>query len=338
VEDKIYRKQVFKGGLSRTGTEEGEQFRYFSAAELRDLFRLDPLEARTSSTQRHLHALHANQRVATVQLQEHLEFLKTLDGFTGISDHDLLYSSKETGGTQTAKTGATTAAPVGFTTRPSTTGGGSTSARKGKASGHGAGGGRSVGGKSGSQVHHQGWSGGDGDISAMFAKALTLGTGGELARSRNTISAAEIENVSHREECKARISSIEAQLAKQQGLLCNPVLVSGLADGGSKIRARIVELNAELDNVRLAQASRSAPSVELAPAASQPACSNTSEIVYDDAPALALDEPTTETPCVGARTPSPDEALIAPARPSLPAPLLPTVAVERRPPAPTYID
>lgn len=30
VEEKIYRKQVFKGGLSRTGTEDGVQFRYFS--------------------------------------------------------------------------------------------------------------------------------------------------------------------------------------------------------------------------------------------------------------------------------------------------------------------
>ena len=30
VEEKIYRKQVFKGGLSRSGTEEGVQFRYFS--------------------------------------------------------------------------------------------------------------------------------------------------------------------------------------------------------------------------------------------------------------------------------------------------------------------
>ena len=30
VEEKIYRKQVFKGGLSRTGTEEGVQLRYFS--------------------------------------------------------------------------------------------------------------------------------------------------------------------------------------------------------------------------------------------------------------------------------------------------------------------
>ena len=27
VEEKIYRKQVFKGGLSRTGTEQGVQFR-----------------------------------------------------------------------------------------------------------------------------------------------------------------------------------------------------------------------------------------------------------------------------------------------------------------------
>jgi len=30
VEEKVYRKQVFKGGLSRTGTSEGVQFRYFS--------------------------------------------------------------------------------------------------------------------------------------------------------------------------------------------------------------------------------------------------------------------------------------------------------------------
>lgn len=30
VEEKMYRKQVFKGGLARTGTEAGVQFRYFS--------------------------------------------------------------------------------------------------------------------------------------------------------------------------------------------------------------------------------------------------------------------------------------------------------------------
>jgi hypothetical protein len=31
VEEKIYRKQVFKGGLARTGTREGVQTAYFSS-------------------------------------------------------------------------------------------------------------------------------------------------------------------------------------------------------------------------------------------------------------------------------------------------------------------
>ena len=31
MEEKIYRKQVFKGGLARTGTEEGVQTAYFSS-------------------------------------------------------------------------------------------------------------------------------------------------------------------------------------------------------------------------------------------------------------------------------------------------------------------
>jgi hypothetical protein len=37
VEEKAYRKQVFKGGLSRTGTSEGVQFRYFSQTARRAL-------------------------------------------------------------------------------------------------------------------------------------------------------------------------------------------------------------------------------------------------------------------------------------------------------------
>jgi hypothetical protein len=31
VEEKIYRKQVFKGGLAKSGTEEGIQMAYFSS-------------------------------------------------------------------------------------------------------------------------------------------------------------------------------------------------------------------------------------------------------------------------------------------------------------------
>lgn len=40
VEEKAYRKQVFKGGLARAGTEEGVQFRWVGVkALLRDIYR-----------------------------------------------------------------------------------------------------------------------------------------------------------------------------------------------------------------------------------------------------------------------------------------------------------
>ena len=60
--------------------------------ELRDLFRLDPGEALVSATQRQLHAMHAAQRRETPALTAHLAFLATLEGFAGVSDHDLLFS------------------------------------------------------------------------------------------------------------------------------------------------------------------------------------------------------------------------------------------------------
>lgn len=84
VEEKVYRKQVFKGGLSRTGTEDGVQFRYFNQQDMRDLFRLDPAEAESSVTARQLNEEHAGQRQAGPALAEHLEFLAVLEGFRGV--------------------------------------------------------------------------------------------------------------------------------------------------------------------------------------------------------------------------------------------------------------
>ena len=43
VEEKIYRKQVFKGGLSRTGTEQGIQFRQVCKGSSRAVTHKDPL-------------------------------------------------------------------------------------------------------------------------------------------------------------------------------------------------------------------------------------------------------------------------------------------------------
>lgn len=64
---------MFKGGLSRTGTEAGEQFRYFGQSDLLELFRFDPGEAaRGSETQRELARMHAAQRHHARGLEQHL--------------------------------------------------------------------------------------------------------------------------------------------------------------------------------------------------------------------------------------------------------------------------
>lgn len=90
VEEKIYRRQVFKDSLIRQTTgDKKNPFRYFSKQELRELFSL--VDARTSTTQIQLQSLHSAQRKTDTELDEHIAYLHTLDIF-GISDHDLMYS------------------------------------------------------------------------------------------------------------------------------------------------------------------------------------------------------------------------------------------------------
>uniref|UniRef100_U3KBB3 DNA excision repair protein ERCC-6-like n=1 Tax=Ficedula albicollis TaxID=59894 RepID=U3KBB3_FICAL len=90
VEEKIYRRQVFKDSLIRQSTgDKKNPFRYFSKQELRELFTLE--DPRTSATQIQLQSLHAMQRKSDLQLDEHLAYLHSLAMF-GISDHDLIYT------------------------------------------------------------------------------------------------------------------------------------------------------------------------------------------------------------------------------------------------------
>ncbi|NXQ19792.1 ERC6L protein, partial [Peucedramus taeniatus] len=90
VEEKIYRRQVFKDSLIRQTTgDKKNPFRYFSKQELRELFTLE--DTQTSATQIQLQSLHAMQRKSDRQLDEHLAYLHSLAMF-GISDHDLIYT------------------------------------------------------------------------------------------------------------------------------------------------------------------------------------------------------------------------------------------------------
>uniref|UniRef100_A0A8C5E8C9 DNA excision repair protein ERCC-6-like n=1 Tax=Gouania willdenowi TaxID=441366 RepID=A0A8C5E8C9_GOUWI len=90
VEEKIYRRQVFKDSLIRQNTgDKKNPFRYFSKQELKELFTLE--DTKSSSTQVQLQALHARQRHTDPALDQHIADLHTMNMF-GISDHDLMFS------------------------------------------------------------------------------------------------------------------------------------------------------------------------------------------------------------------------------------------------------
>uniref|UniRef100_A0A3P8TZR7 DNA excision repair protein ERCC-6-like n=1 Tax=Amphiprion percula TaxID=161767 RepID=A0A3P8TZR7_AMPPE len=90
VEEKIYRRQVFKDSLIRQNTgDKKNPFRYFSKQELKELFTLE--DTRSSSTQLQLQELHSRHRRTDLELDEHIAHLHTMEMF-GISDHDLMFS------------------------------------------------------------------------------------------------------------------------------------------------------------------------------------------------------------------------------------------------------
>lgn len=90
VEEKIYRRQVFKDSLIRQNTgDKKNPTRYFSKQELKELFTLE--DTRTSSTQIQLQALHSRHRRTDPELDEHIAHLHAMEMF-GISDHDLMFS------------------------------------------------------------------------------------------------------------------------------------------------------------------------------------------------------------------------------------------------------
>ncbi|XP_051968820.1 DNA excision repair protein ERCC-6-like isoform X1 [Xyrauchen texanus] len=92
VEEKIYRRQVFKDSLIRQTTgDKKNPFRYFSKQELRELFNLE--DPRSSSTQQQLQAMHSQNRRSDTKLDQHIAHLHSMEMF-GISDHDLMFSKE----------------------------------------------------------------------------------------------------------------------------------------------------------------------------------------------------------------------------------------------------
>ncbi|KAK9735528.1 hypothetical protein RND81_04G210600 [Saponaria officinalis] len=94
IEEKMYRMQVFKGGLFKTATEHKEQTRYFTQQDLKELFSLPKDGFDVSPTQLQLHEEHGDQISMSDYLKDHIKLLE-LFGIGGVSHHSLLYSKSD---------------------------------------------------------------------------------------------------------------------------------------------------------------------------------------------------------------------------------------------------
>ena len=111
VEEKIYRRQVFKvsifkqiahsskslNNLSAAGqsnkNKDDDPMRYFTQQDLKELFKLS--DTKSSETQMQLDEMHSHQRQSDAELDENINFMCRIRGVVGISDHDLLFSKEE---------------------------------------------------------------------------------------------------------------------------------------------------------------------------------------------------------------------------------------------------
>ncbi|KAK9909741.1 hypothetical protein WJX75_006802 [Coccomyxa subellipsoidea] len=208
VEEKIYCKQVYKGGLFRTGTEEGIQTAYFSSQDLRDLFRLEPAELEASTTQRQLDQQHGHQRRYSPELTQHLQLLQGIRSFAGVSDHDLLYSEK---GAEPAGQQVGSGAQFPELPPPGQRSASAPSAIHRKPSAKAA------------SKPGPGWQG-SGDISDLFKRSLSLGLPDGMQPNADVTR-------------EARVAELKASIQRYETML----KTMSFPDGGARILARISE-------------------------------------------------------------------------------------------------
>ena len=233
VEEKVYRRQVFKGGLSRAGTRDGNHFRYFSAEETSQLFEVTDAGLARSATQAELERLHGRDRKWTRELAEVEAPLLHELGAAGVSDHDLLFTKEDT---TEAGDGATMLSGGDGARAPAKNGGGG-----GKPSGSSAGAGKQ-GGKGGWKGVDAGW-GGDAQLGALAAAAgsalaVPPKSFGAAAKRRDAFSTAD--------KAASKLATLKATRDKQELLLDMPQMLKKLPDNGKSIVTRIDALNKEI--------------------------------------------------------------------------------------------
>jgi SNF2 family DNA or RNA helicase len=303
VEDKIYKKQVYKSGLAKGLLEDGDRHTpagtttttnnkmnslptaYFTNSELKDLFTLNKEEMHSSSTRLALNAVHAGNSEDDSSLHHHIQFLHTLDGFVGTSDHDLLFSHKPEEKLHVRSEDFIVASA-------STSRAAHNKKKTAKKSKHRNSGNvypsiqdvynttvdKSIAASCGSQSNNDNnnadnamWSGGGGYVSDMFAKALklqdsqqhqdivvtaTTGLTPQVPRafsSSSSLLVSKEKATTPEKNPKEQELSVQEQLEKTERLLSNKGLVDGLPDSGAKLEVKAALLRAQLSAQRQGQ-------------------------------------------------------------------------------------
>ncbi|KAG0426454.1 hypothetical protein HPB47_026429 [Ixodes persulcatus] len=92
VEEKIYRRQIFKDSIIKQTTgKQRDPTRYFTKQELRELFTLE--DPSHSATQVQLAEMHSHHKKTDHGLDAHIEFIERRNVF-GVSHHDLMFSEE----------------------------------------------------------------------------------------------------------------------------------------------------------------------------------------------------------------------------------------------------
>jgi len=319
VEEKVYRRQVFKGGLSRAGTRDGNHFRYFSADDTSGLFECTDAGFAASATQRELEALHLRDRAWTKELADSEAPMVRALGAAGISDHDLLFSKEDT---TKAGEGASTLKGGG-----AFGGGGKPGGGGGGGGGKGAGAGKGKGG--GWKGVDSGW-GGDAQLGVLAAAAgsalaatpasFALAAKAKsppaaLAEPRGADARAPEASPTNATKRKAteKLRALRLQKEKQETLLDMPGMLRRLPDKGKSIVERIDALAAEIETLEAevaakhgSEASGETRAPPASPAAAAPAAATPESAKPAPTPATVLVSPAPSSRrSSGATSPSP---------------------------------
>ena len=276
VEEKVYRRQVFKGGLSRAGTQDGNHFRYFSADETSQLFEVTESGMRSSRTQAELERLHAHQRRWTEELKNVEAPMLTRLGCAGVSDHDLLFSKEDS-----------TKAGDGASVLSAGGGGGG---------GKGGAGGKAAGGKEKpGKAARGGWKGVDAGWGGDARLAgLAIAAGSAVAAPPTSFAAPKPETKpppttpkTSRSKAAEKLTSLMAQRDKQKMLLSMDSMVSKLPDKGKSIEARVGVLDGEIASAKAELRARHGAGVPASEASKSAAMAALDSHIAETAPAIA---------------------------------------------------